>query len=210
MQPTRGPTRTQKKAGASTKYINRPYLTFNHGPPVAGFCTAVCSGCCCAVPRTVSVAKRARCRWLNFVHSAALEELETMPSSSAQQQQQMLLVLPLLCAVCAAFVGYRSGAVAWRRKQKEDQAKGARIKRVRYSLPACCNTSFFVVDGQHERGACCDRFENQANVDINTRGKHNRYHGSAKWRKGEHLNVPPLSDNKAPNSFSCEDIELQR
>lgn len=55
-----------------------------------------------------------------------LEVFQTMPSSSAQQQQ-VLVALPLLCAVCAAFIGYRAGSVAWRRKQKEDQAKGVRI-----------------------------------------------------------------------------------
>lgn len=48
----------------------------------------------------------------------------------------MLVVLPLLCAVCAALVGYRAGAVAWRRKQKEDQAKGARL-----SVCACISLS---------------------------------------------------------------------
>ena len=54
-----------------------------------------------------------------------------MHSSSSQQQQQVLVVLPLLCAVCAAFVGYRAGAMAWRRKQKEDQAKGVLMLIVR-------------------------------------------------------------------------------
>lgn len=50
----------------------------------------------------------------------------------------MLVVLPLLCAVCAAFVGYRAGAVAWRRKQKEDQAKGVRMAvRAYISLTSC-------------------------------------------------------------------------
>lgn len=36
----------------------------------------------------------------------------------------MLMLLPLCAAVCAAVVGYRAGAAAWRRKLREDQAGG--------------------------------------------------------------------------------------
>ncbi|CAM9951089.1 unnamed protein product [Ectocarpus fasciculatus] len=56
-----------------------------------------------------------------------------MPSSSSQHQQHLLLVLavPLGCAVCAALVGYRAGAVAWRRKREEDQAKEEKEEHLR-------------------------------------------------------------------------------
>lgn len=54
----------------------------------------------------------------------------------------MLVILPLLCAVCAAFVGYRAGAVAWRRKQKEDEVKGVELVVHDWLLMDCCNKLF--------------------------------------------------------------------